>query len=123
MANVRFSKRLAKELSDLSKAPPEGWSCFCRKKEVGQFGVGQYICLESSACDDVCFALVRHSFVFIRYNAFSLGVCVKEGNNLDKWVLTLKGAPGTLYENESFDLQLRFSPQYPMESPEGTSKQ
>ncbi|KAI9030986.1 ubiquitin-conjugating enzyme/RWD-like protein [Phycomyces nitens] len=34
--------------------------------------------------------------------------------------LRIKGAPNTLYEGEEFDLEFRFSPSYPLESPEVT---
>ncbi|CAO3653684.1 unnamed protein product [Cunninghamella echinulata] len=32
--------------------------------------------------------------------------------------IKLFGAPGTIYENEEFKLEFRFSPSYPLESPE-----
>jgi ubiquitin-conjugating enzyme E2 W len=34
------------------------------------------------------------------------------------WRLTLKGAPETLYQDETFLLQFKFSSNYPLESPE-----
>eukprot|EP00899_Mesostigma_viride_P022279 jgi/Mesvir1/3235/Mv16378-RA.1 len=34
------------------------------------------------------------------------------------WVITMQGAPGTLYAGERFRLQINFPSDYPMESPE-----
>jgi ubiquitin-conjugating enzyme E2 W len=36
---------------------------------------------------------------------------------LNSWVVDLKGAEGTLYEGEEFQLSFKFSPKYPFESP------
>lgn len=40
--------------------------------------------------------------------------------HLDVWRVSLDGATGTLYEGEKFQLQFRFGPKYPFESPEVT---
>lgn len=42
-----------------------------------------------------------------------------EGNDIMKrWIVTIAGVQGTLYEGETFQLGLRFDDQYPMEPPE-----
>ncbi|EGC30331.1 hypothetical protein DICPUDRAFT_157952 [Dictyostelium purpureum] len=46
------------------------------------------------------------------------GVSVMEGENLDKWVIAIFGAQDSIYEGEIFNLQFKFSPGYPLESPE-----
>ncbi|KAI9307344.1 hypothetical protein BJ944DRAFT_262073 [Cunninghamella echinulata] len=46
------------------------------------------------------------------------GVLIDEAEDFKKWRLRLFGAPGTIYENEEFKLEFRFSPSYPLESPE-----
>ncbi|KAL0091306.1 ubiquitin-conjugating enzyme/RWD-like protein [Phycomyces blakesleeanus] len=46
------------------------------------------------------------------------GVSIEEANDFKRWQLRIKGAPNTLYEGEEFDLEFRFSPSYPLESPE-----
>ncbi|XP_064605133.1 ubiquitin-conjugating enzyme E2 W-like [Liolophura sinensis] len=38
--------------------------------------------------------------------------------NLSLWLVDLEGAPGTLYEGEKFQLQFKFGPRYPFESPQ-----
>lgn len=38
--------------------------------------------------------------------------------DLKIWQVSFEGAKGTIYEGEKFKLQLRFSDQYPIESPE-----
>lgn len=35
-----------------------------------------------------------------------------------RWTIQMKGAEGTLYEGEMFQLQFKFSPKYPFDSPE-----
>jgi len=35
-----------------------------------------------------------------------------------KWLITIEGAPGTLYANEVFQLQFTFSDRYPFDSPQ-----
>lgn len=35
-----------------------------------------------------------------------------------RWVVHMEGAAGTLYEGEKFQLQFKFSPKYPFDSPE-----
>ncbi|XP_047480866.1 ubiquitin-conjugating enzyme E2 W-like isoform X2 [Penaeus chinensis] len=37
---------------------------------------------------------------------------------LTEWVVHMEGAAGTLYEGEKFQLQFKFSPKYPFDSPE-----
>ncbi len=66
-----FTKRLTKELKDLSTSPPAG------------------ITIDK----------------------------VKE-SDLRQWTLKLQGAQGTLYQDEEFTLQFKFSNNYPLESPE-----
>eukprot|EP00743_Colponemidia_sp_Colp-15_P004498 GILK01004850.1.p1 GENE.GILK01004850.1~~GILK01004850.1.p1 ORF type:complete len:173 (-),score=6.73 GILK01004850.1:174-626(-) len=39
-------------------------------------------------------------------------------SNIMVWLVTLHGAPGTLYEGESFRLRFCFNSNYPIESPE-----
>eukprot|EP00250_Pteridium_aquilinum_P023138 c26267_g1_i1 orf=100-579(+) len=39
-------------------------------------------------------------------------------DDLQRWVVKIFGAPGTLYENETFQLQIDFTDQYPMEAPQ-----
>ena len=39
-------------------------------------------------------------------------------NDLKTWVVSFEGAKETIYSGEKFKLQLRFSDQYPIESPE-----
>lgn len=34
-----------------------------------------------------------------------------------RWTIDLKGAEGTIYEGEQFQLMFKFSPKYPFESP------
>ncbi|KAL1931716.1 hypothetical protein VTP01DRAFT_9859 [Rhizomucor pusillus] len=46
------------------------------------------------------------------------GVTIEEANDFKRWFLRIKGAPGTLYEGEEFKLEFRFTPTYPLESPE-----
>ncbi|GFG40641.1 hypothetical protein Cfor_06678 [Coptotermes formosanus] len=42
------------------------------------------------------------------------------GQNLTQWIINMEGAQGTLYEGEQFQLQFKFSPKYPFDSPEVT---
>lgn len=39
-------------------------------------------------------------------------------DNLQRWIIDLDGAPGTLYSNEVFHLQVDFPEHYPMEAPQ-----
>lgn len=39
-------------------------------------------------------------------------------DDLQRWVIEIFGAPGTLYANESYQLQIDFPEQYPMEAPQ-----
>ncbi|KAG2302375.1 hypothetical protein Bca52824_031026 [Brassica carinata] len=45
----------------------------------------------------------------------------KVTDNLQKWIIEVTGAPGTLYANETYKLQVDFPEHYPMESPQATS--
>jgi ubiquitin-conjugating enzyme E2 W len=38
--------------------------------------------------------------------------------NIFHWIIEIEGVPGTLYENESFQLQFKFNSKYPFDSPE-----
>jgi ubiquitin-conjugating enzyme E2 W len=42
---------------------------------------------------------------------------VNVGANLRVWVVTMKGAPGSIYEGETFKLRIRFPDQYPTVPP------
>ncbi|MFS7972361.1 putative ubiquitin-conjugating enzyme E2, ubiquitin-conjugating enzyme/RWD [Helianthus anomalus] len=42
----------------------------------------------------------------------------KVTDNLQRWVIEVNGAPGTLYANETFQLQVDFPEHYPMEAPQ-----
>ncbi|XP_074600819.1 ubiquitin-conjugating enzyme E2 W isoform X1 [Brevipalpus obovatus] len=42
------------------------------------------------------------------------------GSSLTQWIVDMEGASGTLYEGEKFQLQFKFSPRYPFDSPEVT---
>ncbi|KAH0909982.1 hypothetical protein HID58_033303 [Brassica napus] len=44
----------------------------------------------------------------------------KVTDNLQKWIIEVTGAPGTLYANETYKLQVDFPEHYPMESPQAT---
>ena len=44
------------------------------------------------------------------------GITLVESEGLD-WVVKMEGAPGTLYEGQTFLLSMQFSKRYPMESP------
>ncbi|XP_054809227.1 probable ubiquitin-conjugating enzyme E2 16 isoform X2 [Prosopis cineraria] len=39
-------------------------------------------------------------------------------DNLQRWVVEVTGAPGTLYANETYQLQVDFPEHYPMEAPQ-----
>ncbi|XP_013703297.1 probable ubiquitin-conjugating enzyme E2 17 isoform X1 [Brassica napus] len=39
-------------------------------------------------------------------------------DNLQRWTIEVKGAPGTLYANETYQLQVEFPEHYPMEAPQ-----
>ncbi|KAI8876512.1 UBC-like protein [Backusella circina FSU 941] len=45
------------------------------------------------------------------------GITIKDADNFKKWQLYLKGAPNTVYDNEEYILEFRFTPQYPLEAP------
>lgn len=42
----------------------------------------------------------------------------KVSDNLQRWIIEVNGAPGTLYANESYQLQVDFPEHYPMEAPQ-----
>ncbi|THG03590.1 hypothetical protein TEA_018656 [Camellia sinensis var. sinensis] len=42
----------------------------------------------------------------------------KVTDNLQRWVIEVNGAPGTLYANEMYQLQVDFPEHYPMEAPQ-----
>ncbi|GMP81466.1 hypothetical protein CsSME_00036166 [Camellia sinensis var. sinensis] len=42
----------------------------------------------------------------------------KVTDNLQRWVIEVNGVPGTLYSNETFQLQVDFPEHYPMEAPQ-----
>ncbi|URE27335.1 ubiquitin-conjugating enzyme E2, partial [Musa troglodytarum] len=42
----------------------------------------------------------------------------KVTDNLQRWVIEVVGAPGTLYANETYQLQVDFPEHYPMEAPQ-----
>ncbi|VVA92720.1 unnamed protein product [Arabis nemorensis] len=42
----------------------------------------------------------------------------KVTDNLQKWIIDVTGAPGTLYANETYQLQVDFPEHYPMEAPQ-----
>ncbi|KAG5397498.1 hypothetical protein IGI04_019312 [Brassica rapa subsp. trilocularis] len=42
----------------------------------------------------------------------------KVTDNLQKWIIDVTGAPGTLYANETYQLQVEFPVNYPMEAPQ-----
>ncbi|OIV92699.1 hypothetical protein TanjilG_18050 [Lupinus angustifolius] len=42
----------------------------------------------------------------------------KVTDNLQRWVIEVAGAPGTLYTNETYQLQVDFPENYPMEAPQ-----
>jgi len=42
----------------------------------------------------------------------------KVTDNLQRWIIEVNGAPGTLYSNESYQLQVDFPEHYPMEAPQ-----
>ncbi|XWS14532.1 hypothetical protein CRYUN_Cryun35bG0017900 [Craigia yunnanensis] len=39
-------------------------------------------------------------------------------DNLQRWIIEVNGAPGTLYANETYQLQVDFPEHYPMEAPQ-----
>ncbi|CAK59733.1 unnamed protein product (macronuclear) [Paramecium tetraurelia] len=39
-------------------------------------------------------------------------------NDIKHWIVAFEGAKGTLYQGEKFELQFKFSNEYPIESPE-----
>ncbi|KAE8654021.1 Ubiquitin-conjugating enzyme family protein isoform 2 [Hibiscus syriacus] len=42
----------------------------------------------------------------------------KVTDNLQRWIIDVNGAPGTLYANETYQLQVDFPEHYPMEAPQ-----
>ncbi|CAG8600231.1 774_t:CDS:2 [Acaulospora colombiana] len=46
------------------------------------------------------------------------GIAIEDAETFKSWKLALEGVDGTLYAGERFALEFRFSPNYPMESPE-----
>ncbi|CAA2989891.1 probable ubiquitin-conjugating enzyme E2 18 [Olea europaea subsp. europaea] len=42
----------------------------------------------------------------------------KVTDNLQRWIIEVNGAPGTLYAGETFQLQVDFPEHYPMEAPQ-----
>lgn len=42
----------------------------------------------------------------------------KVTDSLQRWIIEVNGAPGTLYSNESYQLQVDFPEHYPMEAPQ-----
>lgn len=42
----------------------------------------------------------------------------KPTDYLQRWIIELTGAPGTMYANESYQLQVDFPDHYPMEAPQ-----
>ncbi|XP_046848781.1 probable ubiquitin-conjugating enzyme E2 W-A [Xenia sp. Carnegie-2017] len=49
------------------------------------------------------------------------GITVNEdtmSSNLETWIMNVEGAKGTLYENEKYQLQFKFTSKYPFESPQ-----
>jgi ubiquitin-conjugating enzyme E2 W len=39
-------------------------------------------------------------------------------DNLQRWIIEVHGVPGTLYANETYQLQVEFPEHYPMEAPQ-----
>ena len=37
---------------------------------------------------------------------------------MKRWIIEVNGAPGTLYANETYQLQVEFPEHYPMEAPQ-----
>lgn len=46
------------------------------------------------------------------------GMAVRPTNRLDEWLVDLKGAEGSVYANEPYQLRFIFPADYPMEAPE-----
>ncbi|CAA2960337.1 probable ubiquitin-conjugating enzyme E2 16 [Olea europaea subsp. europaea] len=46
------------------------------------------------------------------------GLKQKITDNLQRWVIEVNGAPGTLYADETYQLQVDFPEHYPMEAPQ-----
>ncbi|KAL6527459.1 putative ubiquitin-conjugating enzyme E2 17 [Orobanche gracilis] len=42
----------------------------------------------------------------------------RDTDNLQRWVIDVNGAPGTLYSGETYQLQVDFPEHYPMEAPQ-----
>jgi ubiquitin-conjugating enzyme E2 W len=47
-----------------------------------------------------------------------VGIVLHHAEELQKWLILLKGADGTLYANQQFLLKFTFGANYPLESPE-----
>ncbi|KAJ1932103.1 hypothetical protein FBU59_006483 [Linderina macrospora] len=47
-------------------------------------------------------------------------ISLQSTDSLDTWLIDIKGVDSTLYENESFTLQFKFTREYPIEAPEVT---
>ncbi|KAG1358561.1 putative ubiquitin-conjugating enzyme E2 18 [Cocos nucifera] len=47
-----------------------------------------------------------------------VGFKQKPTDNLQRWIIEVVGAPGTLYANETYKLQVDFPEHYPMEAPQ-----
>ncbi|CAL0313490.1 unnamed protein product [Lupinus luteus] len=45
----------------------------------------------------------------------------KVTGNLQRWIIEVDGAPGTLYTNERYQLPVGFPENYPMEAPQDRS--
>jgi len=58
----------------------------------------------------ISFRSIKSTTPFLEFCA-QLIVCYR-------WIINMEGAQGTLYEGEQFQLQFKFSPKYPFDSPE-----
>ncbi|XP_010932915.1 probable ubiquitin-conjugating enzyme E2 16 isoform X4 [Elaeis guineensis] len=47
-----------------------------------------------------------------------VGFKQKPTDNLQRWIIEVVGAPGTVYANETYKLQVDFPEHYPMEAPQ-----
>lgn len=61
------------------------------------------------------FSSMSMFFCFSYFN--SIHYCVV-GFVMQRWVIEVNGAPGTLYSNETYQLQVDFPEHYPMEAPQ-----
>ncbi|KAL7754085.1 ubiquitin-conjugating enzyme E2 W [Sorochytrium milnesiophthora] len=46
------------------------------------------------------------------------GVSLVQGDDLQKWIVRIDGAKGSLYDGETFQLQFKFPNDYPIDAPE-----